>query len=186
MAGRPKKAEAQTTDLALPEPKEQQKIIRKTAGTSDLSNEDNRKYVSHAVDALAYPTVDIYNEEEVWQRTQIYINSCKRNNQRPSPPGLANWFGISTEELRDWMIEPGTAEHRRLATRLYEMLRASWADYALQGKIPASVAIFAAKNWFAMSDVSKVSDAPQVQKQLDLEKLAAEAAALPDADIIDQ
>lgn len=183
--GRPRKERA-GVDLALPAVLEQLPAEKKGgSGVRDMTVDENITYVQHEVDAINYPTVDIYNEEQVAQRFRLYIQSCKRNNQRPTPPGLANWLGISTEELKDWMIDPGSAEHRRLAARIYEVLRASWADYAMSGKTPASIAIFVAKNWFAMSDVNRVESAPIVQKALDLEKLAAEAAALPDGDVYD-
>lgn len=178
--GRPRK---ETTEVALV--KDSPAAVTKTGGVRDLPPEDNAVFVAHEVDALTLGTVDLYDEKAVFDRLKLYITSCKLNGMRPTPPGLANWLGVTAEELKDWMLDPGDAEHRRLATRVYEFLRASWADYALTGKTPASIAIFVAKNWFAMSDANKVAEAPQVQKQLDLEKLAAEAAALPDSDIID-
>lgn len=181
---RPKK-KAEGLDLpALPEPKPAA-VDKRNSGTRDLTADENRTFVEHEINALNFPQVDIYDEDQVMQRLRLYISSCKRNNQRLTPPGLASWLGISTEELKDWMLDPGTEDHRRLAARIYEMLRASWADYALSGKTPASVAIFVAKNWFAMADVNRVADAPIVQKALDLDKLAAEAAALPDDGIIE-
>ena len=183
--GRPKKERAGES-LELPAAIESLPPEKKGGGgVRDLTADENISYVQHEVDAINYPTVDIYNEEQVAQRFRLYVASCKRNNQRMTPPGLASWLGISTEELKDWMIDPGSMEHRRLAARIYEVLRASWADYAMSGKTPASIAIFVAKNWFAMSDVNRVESAPIVQKALDLEKLAAEAAALPDGDVYD-
>lgn len=176
MAG--KKKAGEDPQKALPS-------VPKPGGNDVIKDDENGVYVKHEVDALSYATVDLYDEKAVWNRLKLYAAACKKNGMRPTPPGVANWFGVSSEELRDWMLDPGDPEHRRLATRLYEFLRASWADYALTGKTPASIAIFVAKNWFAMSDANKVAEAPQVQKQLDLEKLAAEAAALPDNEIID-
>lgn len=186
MATKKKSGDAVGENLppALPAEAEKEKQTR-TLTAKELTEEENMKFTAHAMGALVYPTVDLYDEDAVFQRLRLYIASCNRNNLRPTPPGLASWLGISAEELREWMLDRGTVEHRSIAVRVYEMLRSSWADYALTGKTPASVAIFVAKNWFAMSDAARVSDAPQVQKQLDLEKLAAEAAALPDTEIID-
>ena len=121
-------------------------------GTKEMTAEENAAYVAHAVNALELPVVDIYDEAAVMERTRIYVESCIRTGMRISPPGLANWFGITSSELKEWMLDPGTAEHRRLASRLYEMLRQSWSDYALSGKTPASVAVFLGKNWFGYSD----------------------------------
>lgn len=176
-----KKAKKNSMAVAL---KESPAAI-KAGSVRDLSPEDNAVYVAHAAEALRYDSVDLYDTDAVWKRLKLYINSCRATGMRPTPPGLANWLGVTSEELRDWMIDPGDPDHRRLATRLYEFLRASWADYALSGKTPASIAVFVAKNWFAMSDANKIAEAPQVKSQLDLEKLAAEAAALPDSDVID-
>lgn len=178
--GRPKKE-----NTAIAAPGNLTDAAVRGSGNDVMPPEDNTLYVAHAIDALRYGPVDLYNEAQVYDRLKLYIGSCKRNGMRPTPPGLANWLGITTEELKEWLVEPGDPEHRRLATRLYEFLRASWADYALTGKTPPSIAIFVAKNWFAMSDTNKVADAPQVKTQLDLEKLAAEAAALPDSEIIE-
>lgn len=185
MAKKKKTEERGEVDITLPALTVDTDKPSRQLTAKELTPEENMLVVKHSVDALLYPSVNLYDEEAVMQRIRIYIQSCNRNGLRPTPPGMANWLGVRLEEMRDWMVESGTAEHRKLAARLYELLRSSWADYALTGKTPASVAIFVAKNWFAMSDANKVADAPQVQKQLDLEKLAAEAAALPDTDIID-
>ena len=177
---------AEKNELSIAAQANDQTGIKKAyASVKDLTIAENRTYVNHTTDALGYAPIDLYNDSEVFARFQLYAKACRIHNMRLTPPGLASWFGVSLEELKDWMTEPGSPEHRRIATRIYSALASSWADYALTGKTPASVAIFVAKNWFAMSDVNRVAEAPQVQKQLDLERLAAEAAALPDSDIID-
>lgn len=183
----PRKKKTENTDImpldglsipAMPEEDE------KGGKGYQLTAKENARFVNHAAGALGYASVNIYDEGEVWERVKLYMQSCEQYYMRPNPAGLANWLGITEQELKDWINEPGTLEHRSAASRIYAMLKQSWADLALTGKTPPSVAMFVAKNWFKMSDVSQIQDEITAKKELDLDKLAAEAAALPDDDII--
>lgn len=150
-----------------------------------LTAEQNAAYIDHAMAALTQDRVNIYKDDDVERRTVAYIQSCKLSGTRPHPPGLANWLGITQAELYDWLTDRQTDDHRHTAARVYQMLHQAWADHALSGKVSPQIAIFLGKNWFGYTDVNRIEVQPSMQKAIDLEKLAQEAAALPDGDIID-
>lgn len=142
--------------------------------------DDNSLYIAHSLAGLSVPPVDLLNTEEVEQRAKDYIMDCQRTGTRVSPPGLALWLGITSQDLTNWLVDTGTDEHRKSAARIYQFLHSAFADYALAGKIPQQTSLFFAKNWFGYTDATRIETAQVVEKKLSLDELEKEAEALPD------
>ena len=176
------KKSQEITELAVQE--EFSKPVGKKNG-GDLTLEENSTYISHAWEGLNRQPVNMQNSAEVENRVVEYLMSCRNNGLRPNPPALASWLGITSEDLKEWLTKAGSAEHRKAAARVYQMLHQCFADLAFTGKVPPMIAIFLAKNWFGYSDVQRIETQSTMEKRVDLDKLAAEAEALPDGEIID-
>lgn len=147
--------------------------------------DDNSLFIAHSLAGLASQPVDLLNTEEVERRTMEYIADCQRTGTRVSPPGLALWLGITSNDLTNWLTDYGTEEHRKSAARIYQFLHAAFADNALAGKLSPQMAMFFAKNWYGYSDAQRVETAQTVEKRKSLDELAKEAEALPEFNIID-
>lgn len=147
--------------------------------------EDNALFIGHSLAGLAAPPVNLMDSEEVERRAAEYIADCQRTGTRVSPPGLALWLGITSDDLKEWLTTYGTEEHRRSAARIYQFLHAAFADNALAGKTSPQLAIFFAKNWFGYRDSQAIETAATVERRKSLDELAKEAEALPDFEIID-
>lgn len=166
---------------------ENEKMIRAAEREKEalsLNREENELFIGHAWAALSRPAIDLDDAKAVEQRVTEYALSCRNSGLRPNPPGLAAWLGITSAELGEWLVRPGTEEQRRMSARIYQFLHQSFADMALAGKTSPQVAIFLAKNWFSYTDATRIETA-SVERVKTLDDLAREAAALPDGDIID-
>ena len=166
-------------------PKDSEALALRNEANVMAALAENDKTIEHSLAGLSRPPVNLMDIDEVEQRTMEYIADCKLTGNKPSPPGLALWLGITSADLTDWLTSYGTDEHRKTAARIYQFLHASFADNALQGKSSPALTIFLAKNWFGYTDAQRIETAQTVEKRKSLDELAKEAEALPDFEIIE-
>lgn len=145
----------------------------------------NEVLIKHSLQGLTAGAVNLLNISEVEERSMNYFADCVRTGAKVTPPGLALWLGITTNDLSDWLTRAGTEEHRRTAARIYQFLEASFADSALNGKQSPQLSMFFAKNWFGYRDATMIETKAVMDRKKSLDELAQEAAALPDGDVID-
>lgn len=147
--------------------------------------EENKVMTRHSLNGLAAQPVDLLDTEAVERRTMEYITDCMNTGTRVTPPGLALWLGINSADLKNWLTEIGTEEHRKAASRIYQFLHAAWADVLMGGKISPSAGMFLGKNWFGYREEQRIETAETVEKVKTLDELQKEAEALPEITIIE-
>ena len=146
---------------------------------------ENASIIQHSLAGLSAKPVNLLDSQEVERRSLEYFADCVRSGAKVTPPGLALWLGITSNDLTDWLTSLGTEDHRRSAARIYQLLHSAFMDTALNGKQSPQLSMFLAKNWFGYTDAQRIETAQVVEKKKSLDELAREAAALPDGDVID-
>ncbi len=147
--------------------------------------ETNASIIQHSLAGLSAAPVNLLDTAEVERRSLEYFADCVRSGAKVTPPGLALWLGITSADLSDWLTALGTEDHRKSAARIYQLLHSAFMDTALTGKQSPQLSMFLAKNWFGYTDAQRIETAQVVERRKSLDELAAEAAALPDGDVID-
>lgn len=146
---------------------------------------ENASIIQHSLAGLSAKPVNLLDSQEVERRSLEYFADCVRSGAKVTPPGLALWLGITSNDLTDWLTSLGTEDHRKSAARIYQLLHSAFMDTALNGKQSPQLSMFLAKNWFGYTDAQRIETAQVVEKKKSLDELAREAAALPDGDVID-
>ena len=162
-----------------------EELIVKEQAALETSAAENALYINHSLRGLSVQPVNLMDTEEVERRAMDYIEDCQRTGTKVSPPALALWLGITSNDLTEWLTAYGNEEHRKSAARIYQFLHAAFADNALSGKTSPQLAMFFAKNWFGYRDAAAIETASVVEKRKSLDELAKEAEALPDFEIIE-
>ena len=169
--------EAESTEMTVTE--------KGKLGKTGVTDEENKLYLAHAIAPMERKAVDLLNPAEVEERVLAYAASCAEKNMRMHPPGMAAWLGVSQKDFTEWLSGMGSVENRALASRVHQMLHQSYADYALAGKTSPQLAIFFGQNWFGYTNKNALELQQATQAPPSLDKLAAEAAALPDGEVVD-
>jgi hypothetical protein len=147
--------------------------------------QENALYIGHSLAGLTAEPVNLFDTAEVERRTMEYIADCQRTGTRVTPPGLALWLGITSEDLKKWLTGFGNDEQRRTALRINQFLHANFADNALLNKTSPALSMFIMKNWFGYKENANVESAESVEKIRTLDELQKEAESLPDFEIIE-
>lgn len=158
---------------------------KKTRSVTKKSETGMVDYLANALTPMKNAKADLLNPAEVEQRVMAYFASCGQRDIMPVPPGVAAWLGVSQEEFRRWLAGMGTVENRELASRVHQMLHQVYAECSVSGKMSPQLAMFFGQNWFGYQNKNAVELQQAAPKTADLESLAAEAAALPDGEVID-
>ena len=156
--------------------------LMKAEGTE----EENRRFLAHAF--LPYAgsgPVSLLDHVAIGERVSAYWDSCSQSNIMPNPPGMAAWLGVSQDQFKEWLAGMGSIENRTLASRTYQMLHQTLIDRSLSGKVSPQLVMFYAQNWFGYQNKNAVELQQAAPAPPNLDKLAAEAAALPDGAVID-
>lgn len=147
--------------------------------------QENALHIGHSLAGLTAEPVNLFDTEAVERRTMEYIADCQRTGTRVTPPGLALWLGITSEDLKNWLTGFGNDEQRRTALRINQFLHANFADNALLNKTSPALSAFILKNWFGYKENPSVESAESVEKTRSLDELQKEAESLPDFEIIE-
>ena len=154
--------------------------------TADGTDEEHGRFLAHAFIPFAGSgPVNLLDPAEIGARVGAYWESCQQSGIMPNPPGMAAWLGISQDQFREWLAGMGSIENRTLASRTYQMLHQSLIDRSLSGKVSPQLTMFLAQNWFGYQNKNAVELQQAAPSPPNLDKLAAEAAALPDGEVVD-
>ena len=123
---------------------------------------DNSAYLRYARVSMNLPPIDISDPKQVEKRLEEYFNFCEENDRKPQMVGMANWLGISRDQLSAWKRgDFRAATHTPIIRKAVGLLEELWVDYMQDGKINPANGIFLAKNMFQYKDVQDVVIAPQ-------------------------
>ena len=150
-----------------------------------VTPDENTEFLAHALAPFGEAATDLLDPVAIEERVKAYMASCATRNMKPNPPGLAAWLGVSQNEFRAWLAGMGSRENRQLASRVHQMLHQLDADYSLSGKLSPQLPMFFGQNWFGYQQKNAVELQQAAPKKADLDALAAEAAALPDGNVVD-
>lgn len=139
---------------------------------------------------ISWPSVDLYDPEQVSNRILDYFNLCQENEIRPGISALASVLGIDRRRL--WEIKSDIPCHgyddlpmgtRDCIKKTYAALESNW-EYAMQsGGINPPCGIFLGKNQFGYQDVVDYNvTAKPITEQMQPEQLQQRLNALPDDD----
>lgn len=173
--GRPTKDESGLTQRAIT-----------AISRAEKQEGENEALLEHAF--LPYAATDpanLLSPDEVGKRVSAYWESCRQTGAMPNPPGMAAWLGVSQDAFREWLAGMGSQENRTLASRTYQMLHQTLIDRSLAGKVSPQLTMFFAQNWFGYQNKNTMELQQAAPAPPSLDKLAAEAAALPDGDVLD-
>ena len=162
-----------------------EKMTKKERNTTAITTDENTEFLAHALAPLEQKRVDLLDPKAIEERVKAYMTSCAMRNLKPNPPGLAAWMGVSQDEFRAWLAGMGSMENRALASRTHQMLHQLYADYSLAGKLSPQLAMFFGTNWFGYTQKNAADLQQAAPTAPSLDKLEAEAAALPDGEVID-
>lgn len=161
---------------------EEKKTTRAVAKKSEAGMVD---YLANALSPFKAEKADLLNPAEVEERVLAYFASCGQRDIMPVPPGVAAWLGVSQDEFRRWLEGMGSTENRQLASRVHQMLHQVYAEYSVGGRLSPQLSMFFGQNWFGYQNKNAVELQQAQTQKADLDALAAEAAALPDGEVID-
>ncbi len=139
---------------------------------------------------ISWPSVDLYDPEQVSKRILDYFNLCQENEIRPGISALASVLGIDRRRL--WEIKSDIPCHgyddlpiktRDCIKKTYAALESNW-EYAMQsGGINPPCGIFLGKNQFGYQDVVDYNvTAKPITEQMQPDQLQQRLNALPDDD----
>lgn len=139
---------------------------------------------------ISWPSVDLYDPDQVAKRILDYFNLCQENEIRPGISALASVLGIDRRRL--WEIKSDIPCHgyddlpmgtRDCIKKTYAALESNW-EYAMQsGGINPPCGIFLGKNQFGYQDVVDYNvTAKPITEQMQPDQLQQRLNALPDDD----
>ena len=143
-----------------------------------ITAQENEAMIRNAMAFFDAPAVDLHDSGAVTQRIRDYFEACIQRRLRPSNLGLYSALGLTRQDVCDCLrgankskLSPGSIDTIKKATLALSTYRES---LAMQGKLSPPVAIFWAKNFDGMSDVTTVEVMPdrgQDTMQLSQEEL---------------
>ena len=154
-------------------------------GQEHVEPGDNSRYLSHAMAIAELPMIDINSPVEVQERIEWYFTHCFQNDMKPTVSGLCNALKISRDTLMQW--KRGTYRkdtHQEMILSAYRVMESLWEDYAQNGKMNPTIAIFLGCNNYGYQDVRQVNLAPiqAPPEQVDVAAIEAKYDELPEGD----
>lgn len=127
---------------------------------------DNSKYLTHNLTMFGWGKVDMYNTDDVRDRTIQYFQLCANDDMKPSVAGLALAYGIDRRRIWEIANKTGSCyknvpeEVQDTVKKAYIVLNAQMEDYLQDGKINPVAAIWLMKNNMGYEDKKEVVVAP--------------------------
>jgi len=149
------------------------------------AQEETAMLMGHGYAPFLRKPVNLLDPGDVERRIKAYWASCAKSGAIPSPPGLRAYLRVSIGQFREWLAGIGTIENRDLAVKTYNLLEQAIIDFHLAGKISPQSMQFLTQNWFGYQSKNALELQQAAPAPPSLDKLAAEAAALPDGDVVD-
>lgn len=121
---------------------------------------DNTKYISHSLELVRLPKVDMTKPEEVEERVLTYFDICGKNDMKPSVAGMALAFDCDRSTLWKWVNGIDCAylpsDSRHAIKKGYQLLNSQMEDFMQNGKINPVAGIFLMKNNMGYQDKQEV------------------------------
>ena len=153
---------------------------------SDLTQPgDNARFIRHALASWNLPPIDISDPDQVEQRVYDYFQYCADNDRKPQIAGIANWLGVSRDNINSWKRGEYRSEtHSDIIKKAINIIEEMWCDFMLNGKINPVAFVFLSKNFLQYSDTQQIVVTPNNPMQ-DLDASEARKRlvdAIPDED----
>lgn len=121
---------------------------------------DNSRYLKHSLGMWDWKKPDMTNKEEVDKRIKEYMQLCIDDDIKPSMEGMALAFDVDRKTIWCWANGVDSKylpdEVRTSIKKVYKLLNAQFVNYAQDGKMDRSVAIFLMKNNYGYKDETEV------------------------------
>ena len=134
-----------------------------SGGNIELSEDDNKNYISLIKESFNVRKPDLSNQDEVNAAIQCYFDRCYEHNVRPGNMGLYNALGLSRQDVNEYLNGRRKAPNQAFIDTL-KKVKAAMAEYrevlGSQGKLSPPVLIFWQKNHDNFEDVQRVDVAP--------------------------
>lgn len=121
---------------------------------------DNTRIISHSIQLMQLPKVDMTVPEAVEERMILYFALCAENDMKPSMAGMSLAFGCDRITMWKWIngVESNyiPQESRNSLKKAYQILNAQMEDYMQNGKINPVSGIFLMKNNMGYQDKQEV------------------------------
>ena len=161
-----------------------EKALGKKSLPVKVSKTDNVNFTLHNLDLLTYAPIDCKIEcgEVVEARCYDYLETCMRNEMKPTLAGLALAIGIGRQCLLDYINgnTPIPKENRAILQRYNTLLNSLMEDYMMNGKVNPVTGLFLSKNNFGYKDTQEFVVNNSNQEETPPETLIEEANLLLD------
>lgn len=121
---------------------------------------DNSRYLKHTLRMWDWKKPDMTNLDDVNARIKDYMQICIDDDIKPSMEGMALAFDVDRKTLWCWANNVDSKylpdEVRTSIKKVYQLLNAQFVNYAQDGKMDRSVAIFLMKNNYGYRDETEV------------------------------
>ena len=125
-----------------------------------ITRELNSTMVTAALTMFDWPDVDLQSAESVKTRIKDYFTLCDNKGMRPSNLGLYASLGMSKQDVHAALTRPTQKRVSPACCDLIKKARFVLSSYreqlAIAGKVSPPVAIFWAKNFDGMEDITRV------------------------------
>lgn len=139
------------------------------------ANTDELKALSrYALNIFKQPKPDLHNPDEVEQAVIDYFNNCAENGVRPANLGLYASLGMTRQDVDDVLRGKNKTKVNPACIDIIKRAKIALSSYreglAINGKLNPATAIFWAKNFDQMTDVTTIevtserNDAPQLSQ----------------------
>lgn len=131
---------------------------------------------------MAHP---VQNDDEICERLDWLFARCAETQQLVTVEKIGLALGYATDTLKDWRTgrRPGfSPQTKDIMKAAMQLIAASDADLANEGKIQPVVYLFRAKNYYGMSDQQEVVITPNnpLGDAQDARTIEAKYSELPD------
>lgn len=127
------------------------------AGNENMQKGDNAKFIKHSMIALDLPPVDIRDVNQVAERVRFYLDSCIKDDMRPTVAGVCLFIGIDVGTFWSWGSgRTQTKDHVALYKRIKALMNSIIEQQMAHGKLNPVSAIFLLKCHFGYQETNKI------------------------------
>lgn len=138
---------------------------RRADHTPEISVEDNRVFINHAMEIFGWSKPDMTDPEQVRKRICDYFELCARDGTKPGVADFASAFKVHRTQVWKWANGIDSAylpeESRNFIKEVYEILESLLEKQAQTGDVNPIFSIFLMKNHFGYADKKEYILTPQ-------------------------
>lgn len=157
-------------------------------GGVNATTEELRALSRYALNIFKQDKPDLHNPKEVEQAIINYFINCEENGVRPANLGLYASLGLTKQDVDDVLRGKNKSKVNPACVDLLKRAKIALSSYreglALSGRLNPATAIFWAKNYDHMSDVTtiEVTSDRQEAPQLTQDEIAKRIPVYSDAE----